>query len=677
MQIVEVKSNLVKLLYDTAQENLILSGFVAIKDTTQSFIGQIINLEANAHGNFAIVKLLFNFNEEGVITNYNGSIPNVSDPVDIVSSQELLELMPAQIPILFGELAQQGINLNLDKSILENKLLVCCEKVAESELFITNMATQLSNSGKKVLIFDTEGSFDISNNKVVASTDFRLPLNYETINFIYEKGLDNAAAETKALIQEVFLEVQEYVKTLPQKFIPFETFKDVVDSQYDEMELVELLLLKNKLLRYYEEGVFAQDKEEFECLKNSLQDKEITIFDLSKVDDSIQREMVAYAYSLIKELNQEVYVFASVNDSNSDKKLLKQIFMTENAYSTLISPYSYIYLKELKQLSKNMIFFAPIQKQDDFAVYNVFLTKLNPQEFLIYGQVTHHIPFIVKLAKIQPQQLREEILQPEVQVPPLPVQEPQASQEEALDEEIRRDVDAIFTAPKPQPDQFAESSVQQEIPEEAANIGIVQDDLTDEDLDFIDDLNLASEIPSAISNETPMEESSEWDVTELPEDASLEDLADNIVGDEVYEQAIEFKQGINTAEEFIPEPETIATQVEEESSENEIGTFSNVLQQQAQENLELIDETTAEPPVIDIIPANMSSTPIVPVYPADVEPQVQSDDLLQGDIIMHPKYGKGIVEKLISYGSKTLCSINFDNVGRRLLDPNLAELKKV
>ena len=54
-----------------------------------------------------------------------------------------------------------------------------------------------------------------------------------------------------------------------------------------------------------------------------------------------------------------------------------------------------------------------------------------------------------------------------------------------------------------------------------------------------------------------------------------------------------------------------------------------------------------------------------------------SDDLEQGDTVVHTKYGNGVVEKMIKYGSKTLYSINFDNVGRRLLDPTLTEIKKV
>ena len=53
-----------------------------------------------------------------------------------------------------------------------------------------------------------------------------------------------------------------------------------------------------------------------------------------------------------------------------------------------------------------------------------------------------------------------------------------------------------------------------------------------------------------------------------------------------------------------------------------------------------------------------------------------SDPIEQGDTVVHAKYGTGIVEKMIKYGNKNLYSINFDNVGRRLLDPTLTELKK-
>ena len=81
---------------------------------------------------------------------------------------------------------------------------------------------------------------------------------------------------------------------------------------------------------------------------------------------------------------------------------------------------------------------------------------------------------------------------------------------------------------------------------------------------------------------------------------------------------------------------------------------------------------------IEILQTKESTTTSVPVYDADIpqEDLVESDSFEQGDTVIHAKYGTGIVEKMIKYGAKTLYSINFDNVGRRLLDPTLTEIKK-
>jgi len=629
MQIVEVQNNLVKVSYDTAAEGLVLSGFVVIKDSAQAFIGQIIHLDANNKGNFVIVKLFFVFDDNGVITGYDGSIPDIKSMLDTVQPNELLEILPVQNPFILGELAQQNTILKLDRTFLEENLLVCSEKAENNSLLIENFAKQLSGGGKKVLVIDTVGNLDFSPNKIIAGKDFKLPLNYESINFIYEKGLEDASSETKAMIQEVFLEVQNYVKTLPEQFIPFQSFKNVVDVQYQETELVELVLLKNKLLKYYEDGIFAQGRDEFDSLKVSLDYLEPTIFDISNIDEKIQREMISYAYSLVNQ-SEGIYVICNINNENSDKKLLKQIFMSNKVYSTLICAYSYKYLKELKQLSKNLILFAPIQQQNDFAGYNTFLNKLNRHEFIVYGNSTQYLPLIVKLEEVkgkeQSAKSEEEIGNREWEIDEAKSEQQIANSEEenssalqpfsssaaddVLDEEIRQDVDELYMPPK----------------QEDFNVEVVEGvhsegELTEEDLDLLDDFGGMTE-------------------------GGIEVLRDGEM------------DNLNSHTSIHPDLQPF----EEDLSP----LTSHVLPEE--EALELSE--------VEIIPVK-SATSIVPVYSADIESKAQSDELDQGDVVSHPKYGKGTVEKLITYGSKTLCSINFENVGRRLLDPTLVELKKV
>ena len=80
----------------------------------------------------------------------------------------------------------------------------------------------------------------------------------------------------------------------------------------------------------------------------------------------------------------------------------------------------------------------------------------------------------------------------------------------------------------------------------------------------------------------------------------------------------------------------------------------------------------------EILETKQASTPLVPVYDAEIpqEDLVISDPIEQGDSVIHAKHGVGVVEKMIKYGNKTLYSINFENVGRRVLDPTLTEIKK-
>ena len=91
-----------------------------------------------------------------------------------------------------------------------------------------------------------------------------------------------------------------------------------------------------------------------------------------------------------------------------------------------------------------------------------------------------------------------------------------------------------------------------------------------------------------------------------------------------------------------------------------------------------VPNDTSEIEEKDVLETKKSATPNVPIYDAEIpqEDTVHSDQFEQGDTVSHAKYGVGVVEKMIKYGNKTLYSINFDNVGRRLLDPTLTEIKK-
>lgn len=241
MKVLEIKNNLVKISYNR-EDNLLLSGFVIIEDSQTPYVAQVLSLKADNGINYAIVKLLFTFDSEGIVKNYDGTIPSLDSDVTKLSSDELLDIMPVNHPVEIGMLASQDVNLKVDRSVLEQNLLICSENKENTNTAIENFVFQLSTENYKSVIFDIDGKFP--GQKLKFGKDFKLPLNYDTINFIYEHDLDNVEPASKALIQDIFLEVQEYSKTVLDKFIPFDTFINVVDQQYKALGLTELVLLK-------------------------------------------------------------------------------------------------------------------------------------------------------------------------------------------------------------------------------------------------------------------------------------------------------------------------------------------------------------------------------------------------------------------------------------------------
>ena len=114
MRILEVKNNLVKISFN-ADEHLVLSGFVIIEDENMPYVAQVVNLKADDTGNYAIVKLLFTFNSDGIVSNYDGSIPSLDAIVTLLPSEELLDILPVNNPLKLGVLAQQAFILNLQE----------------------------------------------------------------------------------------------------------------------------------------------------------------------------------------------------------------------------------------------------------------------------------------------------------------------------------------------------------------------------------------------------------------------------------------------------------------------------------------------------------------------------------------------------------------------------------
>ena len=739
MNVLEIKNNLVKIAYEV-KDDLALSGFVIIEDENSPYIAQIINVKADASNNFAIAKLLFTFNTDGILKNYNGTIPSLKSKISSLPTNELLDIIPVESPILLGEVAQQNTKLNVDKTVFENNLLICSNNFENTTILINNFLKQIN---EKSVIIDTEGQFE-NTNKITFGKDFKLPLNYETINFIYDNDLDDVDATSKAVIQDIFIEVQEYTKSLPEGYIPFETFIDVVDQQYRETQIPQLILLKNKLLKYRDNNVFAENLKDILNLSIAIEKQGNTIINISDTENNLQKEVISYIYDVMKGIKENIYAFAKINNTNTDKKLLKKLIQRENIFTTIICPHEYKYINELKEIAQNIIFFKPLTLQHDFASYNTFLNKLNNDEFVIYGAHTQNIPLIITLTDLEEDnELNSD--NNEINIENSISDNTNEKIENAVDNSdeentkihsdniqieetkiINKDTEINSNLDIPQEKQTINTSDISEDPYSQIEINDKTDEPTtynnEKEFENIDNSLPISENIQIVENienteieeeennedEKSMGENSEiinilqdenneiiieenldnnedndTNIEEPAIDYSLDDIDisnDNDFHDPVFEtqnndELIEqvSKDVDRVMYEKIPEENNVSL---EEINNYEVDELTeddlNLIDNLAGENIELNKE---EPLINDNEIEN--STPVIPIYSADNENNINTQTFEPGEKVSTPKYGEGIVEKMIKYGNKMLCSIEFPNVGRRLLDPTMTEITKL
>lgn len=669
MKILEVKNNLVKISY-TAEDNLVLSGFVIIEDSQFPYVAQVMSLKADSGLNYAIVKLLFTFNEEGVVKNYNGTIPELDASVTRLSSDELLDILPVVEPLKIGQLAQQDFILNIDYSALEKNILICSDKTESTDILLSNLAKQTTERNHKSVIFDTDATIN-AENKLVFGRDFKLPLNYDTINFIYENDLNDVNPTSKAVIQEIFLEVQEYSKTVLDNFIPFDSFISVVEAQYRELNIPELALLRSRLLKYKEENAFAQNAKEFQSLRGAIRANLSTLLDISMADDVLQKQIINYVYDEINAMDLFVYSFVKINNDNADKKLIRKFLAQDKIYTTIVAPHSYKYIYELKDRSSNMFMFAPQTTQHDFASYNVFLGKLNEYECVIYGKATQNIPLIVEvlpLEELEEIELKhhaesEEMEPEEVAAPVVPADDFSDESNSYSYETMANDSVEIEPIEEEQPETLIDLPAEEEaaaealepVEEQFESVEPVEqsEELTVPDLDEPFEEPVVQEVTDYIEEEPFVDEPLTEEVYE-DEILTEPELEDEIIEEEVQEEPF--------VQEFEQEP------VQDTLTEDDLDYLQEV--NMPEDNYEEVDDELE-----DRLPNEEPE--MVPVYPAE-ELATNSEPLnfKAGDRVSHPKYGEGVVEKMLKYGNKVLCSINFEN-GRRLLDPTISELQKL
>lgn len=754
MKILEIKNNLVKISYDVS-DNLALSGFAIIEDTNCPYVAQIVNLKADGGSNYAILKLLFTFNEEGVLKSYNGTIPSENAQITQLPTEEILRLFKVGSPVFIGNVSGSGNNFCLDADVFGSGLLICSNNLINTGKLLKNIFPQLIKRNKKAILLDTTGDY-YSENSFVFGKDFKLPLNSEFIDFIFDNDLDGVEPVSKAVIQDVFFEVKNYLQNIPQGYLPIDLFVNVVQEQYNETKIPELVLLKNKLIRYMDANVFASGRDDIYMLRNKVVHTDSLVIDVSRCDNRLLKNLIAYIYDTVTTVDAETCVFVNINNDFADKKLLRKTMEYANIFSTIICSHEFKYLADLKQIIPNIILFAPQTNQHDFAAYNTFLSKLNGDEFIIYGEFTQKIPFIVQLAPYdenmvlevynEPEEENREVVpntmsDDEVDFSDAATQEPaeaesvsediesesediepvseDAEDVKMADDELETEDDAVVTETEDK--QANSTDIELTVPEDNKPLEMPGNSYTVSDLTFEDDGDVISiksyEKPGfntdkqSVSEDVEIsktQETTSFDNEVMSDREILEEQVANDVNASLYKKIED--ENLDDENKINPDVLTQSDDITDEDLDyiETLDLSENNQQEEDDDKLEIVesheaseaDDTTQDIEIsdneqktevlsesenieenTDLAEKQPKEKNYIPIYTPDEFTKVEPDEEVvvlsykPGDVISHPKYGQGVVEKMINYGNKTLCSINFVNLGRRLLDPAISDIQ--
>ena len=385
MRILEVRDGFLKF---EADKSIYLSSFIQIDGLEKSYIAQVIQLKRSGENSIGYAKILFLY--DGALQSYDKTLPSKDSEIKEFTFNILSNSINAEKPVIIGKTQGTDLNITIDESAFNKKMLISVDDKETNNIIVRNLVKQFNNLSKNIVIIDSLGV--INAKKVVAGVDFKLPLDTASLAFMYQDCLNDATADSKSMIIDIFKDLSEYSQTVP--FVPFETLKTIVDDMVDKSHVFKLLVLKNKLAKFDRLGYFAKNKNEVEALKHILNSK-CTIIDISKLDSAFQNRYLAFIYET---LSDDAHVLLELSNTVS-KKNIKDILQSDKS-TTFVTHSRFKYLNDIKNVFDNFIIAPSISNNEIFNIYSTFLKAMPKGTYLIAGEATNYIPLVSQVRVI-------------------------------------------------------------------------------------------------------------------------------------------------------------------------------------------------------------------------------------------------------------------------------------
>ncbi len=398
MQIVQTLNDFIKILFTPSTEGLCLGDFLLVQEADERFLGQIIEVEDDKFDKekaVARVKLTHSINLEGEIVDFNYHTPSKQCEVLYANTREIFDFVNQdKRTFKFGEDFKYSRPFEFNLDFFKNSPLIFCDTIKEHNNFSAQLSKKLSDF-RNVILIDYTGSLEVEGaQRLRAKVDFKLPLDYFSLDYIWEKGLASASLETQAVCEEIFNEVKSFVKMTKDKFIPFNRFLKVIGGQYKSTPVKELLVLKNRLQNYQQEELFANVKSEFTWIFEQIGKEKITIIDLSPIKSFWHKDFTEF---ILRNIKIDSYVFMRLNDSNFDFDLLNLMYLKNRKYSVIPSISNlFAKLPIIAEHCPNCIIFPTKNLRKDFGSLEASICAMPEGTVMLYGKDSNNFAFLVK-----------------------------------------------------------------------------------------------------------------------------------------------------------------------------------------------------------------------------------------------------------------------------------------
>lgn len=786
MQVANALNNQIRILFNPLVENFKLFDFLMVKSNEDKYLAQIIEIyddKFDASQNVAKLKLFYKISQNNEVLPYDNFTPNKECEIIKIKQEEVETFINNQKEtFVFGKNAKSSTPLALQYDFFNNNAIILADKLDDANIIFATLAKKLS-SKKHSVILDSTGSIEFEGaRKIKAPHDFKIPLNYETIDYVFDKLLEDASLEFQSIVGEIINEIKKFAKEQDGEFIPFSLFLNVIQAQYKATPYTELKLLIVKLKKYQMDSIFAATKKDKNNLTEEIKKNDITIIDLSNIPVMWQKPFFEYIASAIED---EIYLFSRINEENSDVDSINKIYCHKKNISFVPSAsYNFKKLPSVSQFCKNYMLLSSLYQRNDFLNANFALNCLIAQNCLIFGENTDEFIYLAKdfgivnqeqkkiyrkialslldneeekpqptdsekllkeLSKIEAkeepkaQETKEELEENtqdefqnladykdqktkvqediekihqeevdkeaqfsfveeakiETKEAELEAKEElveslakeQEQQEEASLEETNKEAEeeAIETLEAPKEDAFEEilEEEKEEAPTEAPQITLEKEAQEPARVQVVEEENEEKEEPKEEEKENFNLTDDELDFFQIAKESSKE--YENTLDNKVLVDNVEYKkenlETDNIKKNELQKDDTLILD-DLEDEDIDLGnvaqtslddSFSEIINSDNKQNSSKIEGTELKTEILE-----KTTTPKkenLPIFKEENKDDTPNITYQTGQYVLHGKYGRGQIVKIVKYEQRQLLQIDFPESGKKLLDPKIANIK--